>query len=69
VVYEIKEVAKKSRQMCCSGNVRLKKKVNEKSGAKTNSTHNVKVIGDKCQDDNGDWETTTNRRKRLIKEC
>ena len=32
---------------------RLKKKVNEKTRAKTNSTHNVKVVCVTCQDDNG----------------
>jgi len=47
VVYEIKEVAWKSRQInVLQCTVRLKKKANEKSGAKTNSTHNVKVICD-----------------------
>jgi hypothetical protein len=48
-------VAQKSREIIALRyTVGLKKKVNEKSRAKTNnSTHNVKVICDKCQDDNG----------------
>jgi hypothetical protein len=34
--------------------VGLKKKVNEKSRAKTNNgTHDVKVVCDECQEDNG----------------
>ena len=52
-VHEVKEVAQKSREInvlqCTIG---LKKKVNEKSKVKTNSTHNVKVVCDTCQDDN-----------------
>jgi hypothetical protein len=49
--------------------VELKKKVNEKSNAKTNnSTHNVKVMCD-VRMTMEKWEMTTNRKKRLRKEC
>jgi hypothetical protein len=38
---------------CAALHCRLKKKVNEKTRAKTNSTDNVKVVCDTWQDDNG----------------